>query len=372
VNRLRCSIGRSIVCAGVLLTALLTIDTASAVEPERADKVGLDVTSCPEAFESPLRRILVIELGELLDQSRPKPGTRRDSIQIACDSGELRVSARSAEGDQVVHNDLVLEAFPGDAAPRAAALAALEALRAVDPTLTARLQTQRAKSQPAPTTSDQAGTTTTASNAKAKAKPGVRRGGASPVVAREGKSSPATSPPAASPPAAPARTRLTRVLAGGVARFLLGDPRMSAFGARLELGRRFAGPWDAGLDVEGAFARKEVGLGTVEARLLSSAVWFGARAGGAWGVAAAAGGRFGVAELSGSPDALARGHRVLRPFGGPLLLVRGDGGAGPLAVALIVEGGLAAVGAEGLAGGTRAISLGTGWVTTSANVGVRF
>jgi hypothetical protein len=87
---------------------------------------------------------------------------------------------------------------------------------------------------------------------------------------------------------------------------------------------------------------------------------------------AAAGSRFGIAELSGSPGVLARGHRVLRPFGGPLLLVRGDGAAGPIAFAIIVEGGLAAVGAQGLAGGTRAISLASGWVTTSANLGVRF
>jgi hypothetical protein len=354
-----------VVRAVILLLALLATSTISAAEPERADKVGLDVAACPEAFEASLRQILVIELGELLDQSRPTIATRQDSLQIACDAEKLRVSARSAGGDQVVHNDLVFEAFPGDAAPRAAALAALEALRAVDPTLTARMQAQRAKSQPGPVKLD--GALTTAVPNKASAKLGRRGGGSPPAVSRKGESSPAT-PPLASLP----RKRLTRVLAGGVARLLLGDPKTTAFGARLELGRRFGGHWDAGLDVEGAFARRAVGLGTVEARLLSGAVWLGARAGAAWGVTAALGGRFGMAELSGSPGVLARGHRVTRPFGGPLLLVRGDGALGPLAVAITVEGGLAAVGAQGLAGGTRAINLGTGWVTTSASAGVRF
>jgi hypothetical protein len=360
-----------IVRAGGLLTALLTARSIPAAEPERADKVGLYVMACPEAFEAPLRQILVIELGELLDQSEePAIAMRRDSIQIACDAEKLRVSARSADGDQVVHNDLVLAAFPGDAAPRAAALAGLEALRAVDPTLTARMRSQRAKSQPEPVKSDRALATAVVN--RANAKPAARRGGASPVAKREGKSSPPTSPPRTSTLASPPQRRLTRVLAGGVARFLLGDPRSSAFGARLELGRRVADSWDAGLDVEGAFARRAVGLGTVEARLLSGAVWFGARTGGAWSVTAAAGSRFGIAELSGSPGVLASGHRVLRPFGGPLLLVRGDGAAGPIAAAITVEAGLAAVGAQGLAGGAPAISLGTGWITTSASVGIHF
>ena len=352
-----------IVGVGVLLTALLASSALSAAEAERADKVGLDVVACPGAFEAPLRRILVIELGELLDQSEPTIATRRDSIHVACDAQWLRVSARSAGGDQVVHNDLVREAFPGDAAPRAAALAALEALRAVDPTLTARMQTQREKSQPEPVKLDRAGATV-ANGATAKS--GARGGGSSATARRAGKPSPETSPPAS-----PSR-RDTRVLAGGVARFLLGDPKTSAFGARLELGQRLGGLWDAGLDVEGAFARRAVGLGTVEARLLSGAVWFGARAGAAWGATAALGSRFGIAELSGSPGVLARGHRVARPFGGPLLLVRGDGAVGPIAIAIVVEGGLAAIGAQGLAGGTRAISLGAGWITTSANVGIRF
>jgi hypothetical protein len=158
-----------------------------------------------------------------------------------------------------------------------------------------------------------------------------------------------------------------------VARLFLGDPRSAAFGVRIELSRRFGGPWDAGLDFEGALARRSVELGTVDARLLSSAAWFGARAGGAARSATAAlGSRFGLVELSGSATGVARGHRVTRAFGGPLLLLRADAATGQVALALVLEGGLAGVGAEGVAGGTPALTIGRGWLAASANAGIRF
>jgi hypothetical protein len=164
-----------------------------------------------------------------------------------------------------------------------------------------------------------------------------------------------------------------RVLAGGVARVALGEPRTTTFGARLELSRRFAAPWDAGIDVEGARAERLVDLGEVEIRLFSAAAWFGARAGGSgWSATAGLGGRVGVSELSGAPGARARGHDALRPFAGPLLFARGDGALGQLALALVLEGGLVAVGAEGLAGGAEVIGLTGGFVAASANAGVRF
>jgi hypothetical protein len=163
------------------------------------------------------------------------------------------------------------------------------------------------------------------------------------------------------------------VLAGGVARVALGEPRTTLLGARLELGRRFATPWDAGIDVEGARAARRVDLGEVEVRLLSASAWFGARAGGLrWSATAGLGGRAGVSELSGAPFARARGHAALRPFAGPLLLARGDAALGHLALALVLEGGLVAIGAEGLAGGAEVIGLTGAFVAASANAGVRF
>jgi hypothetical protein len=346
--------------AGLWLALLL--QTAVVAAEPRAETVTLEVAGCAESFEASLRRILVLELGDLLEPSAPDSLASGDSVRVVCDVDALRIVARSAAGKEVAHDALPHRAFPGDAAPRAAALAALEALRAVDPALAGWIQARRAEVQPPP-----------APEAKraprdAGKKENLPRATESARVASGGGGKGEVSP------GAPARSRAaTRLLAGGVARWLLGEPRSSAFGARLELSHRLGTPWDIGLDLEGVVTRRSVGLGTVEAKLLSSAAWFGARAfGTAFSATAALGGRFGLVELSGSPDVLARGHRVTRPFGGPLLLVRGDGTIGVLALALVFEGGLAAVGAEGLAGGAEAISLAGGWLTVSANAGVHF
>lgn len=344
--------------AGLWLAVLLR--TAVVAAEPRAETVTLEVAGCAESFEASLRRILVLELGDLLEPPAPDSPVSGDSVRVVCDDDALRIVARSAAGEEVAHDALPHRAFPGDAAPRAAALAALEALRAVDPVLAGRIQARLAEAQPRPAPdADRA----PRDAGKKGDPPRAPRATESARVPSRGEVSPGD----------PARRAATRLLAGGVARWLLGEPRSSAFGARLELSHRLGTPWDVGLDLEGAVARRSVGLGTVEAKLLSGAAWFGARAfGTAFSATAALGGRAGLVELSGSPDVLARGHRVTRPFGGPLLLVRGDGTLGVLALALVLEGGLAAVGAEGLAGGAEAISLGGGWLTVSANAGVHF
>ena len=348
--------------AGLGLAVLLR--TAVVAAEPRAETVTLEVAGCAESFEASLRRILVLELGDLLEPSAPDSAARGDSVRVVCDVDALRIVARSAAGEEVAHDALPHRAFPGDAAPRAAALAALEALRAVDPVLAGRIQARLAEAQARPADAEpRHASDADRAPRDAGKKRDPPRATESAGVASEGAVSRGD----------PARRAATRLLAGGVARWLLGEPRSSAFGARLELSHRLGTPWDVGLDLEGAAARRSVGLGTVEAKLLSGAAWFGARAfGTTFSATAALGGRFGLVELSGSPDVLARGHRVKRAFGGPLLLVRGDGTLGLLALALVFEGGLAAVGAEGLAGGAEAISLGGGWLTVSANAGVHF
>lgn len=351
--------------AAMLLAALL-VSSPSAAQSERFDQVALSVASCPEPFEASLRQILAIELGQLLGASAPATPPRGDSIQIVCENEKLQVAARSAGGEQVVHNDLLLRAFPGDAAPRAAALAALEALRAVDPSLAKRIEAQRAEVRPDPA---RASATRSSAAPKAAAE-SANRGRGAPSSPRVAETRP---PPETAIRPASVRRGSTRVLLGGVARFLLGDPKSSALGVRLELSRRWGASWDAGFDLEASFAERQVGLGAVEARLLSSAAWLGQRASGSVASGTVAlGGRLGMAELSGSPNDFARGHRVLRPFAGPLLLVRGDVGVGLVGFAWVVEGGVAVVGANGLSGGSSAISLTSGWLATSVNVGVHF
>jgi len=335
---------RRIAAAKVLLSLALLATTAVGAEPERTDKVGLTVAACPEEFDASLRRILRIELGGLLEVGDAAHAPGREWLEIQCDADVARVTAHDARGERDVQNDLSYDAFPGDAAPRAVALAALEALRAVDPTLAERIEAERAK-QPAPEPA------------------------AAPVTTPKTK----PKPPAQAPE--PPRTRtFTRLLLGGAARFYLGGAETTAAGIRSELSFRFAIPLDLGFDIEGSFARHRVSLGSVEARMLSMAAWLGPRAGNdTWSATAALGGRLGVTALSGSatPPA-AYAHDVTRATGGPMLVLRGDGAVHALALALVLEAGYAAIGAEGLSGGAAAIGFDGAWLAVSASAGIRW
>lgn len=326
-------------------------------ELEHHPKVALRVSSCSEPFETALRRMLAIELGELLEDARPDNASSRETIEIACEADEAKISARSVAGDQVERNDLRFDAFPSDAAPRAVALAALEALRAVDPTLTERLAAQRAQAQANGAPSVALSAPSTHAPAKAATRPATR-------VRAENT---ATSQPAIAP------RPFTRLTLGAGARHFVAAPTTTLLGLRLELSRRFSAPWDVGLDLDGAISRRQVTLGTVEARLLSTAAWLGARAGAAdWSATAGLGARVGLMSLEGAPDLEARGHRVLRPLAGALLVVRGDGAMGPVALAIAGEGGYALVGAQGLAARAPALQLDGFWLAISANAGLRF
>jgi hypothetical protein len=335
----------------VVLALALPTRPLAAAEPGREQKVALAVHGCAEPFESPLRRILAIELGSLLDETPSAASREFESIEIVCEVETARITARSARSVEAVRNDLRYDAFPGDAAPRAVALAALEALRAVDPTLAERIEASRTK-------------------ADSDAVPSQA------VSARH-----ATPPPPPPPAARHARAEaprlqapaFVRVTLGGVVRSFVGDPGTTSVGARLELSRRFAAPWDAGFDLDATFARRKVSLGAVHATLLSTAAWFGPRAGNAtWSATLGVGARVGLALLRGAPDDAARGHDSTRPVGGPMLVARADGAVGALALALALEGGFAVAGAEGWADGRPVTGYTGGWVAVSSNAGLRF
>jgi hypothetical protein len=335
-----------------LLTLELGAEVTLAEEPKEHPKVALRVSSCSQRFETALRRMLAIELGNLLADARPENASTRETIEIACEAESAKISARSVAGDQVAHNDLRFDAFPSDAAPRAVALAALEALRAVDPTLTERLAAQRAEAQ-----------TSTAPSAPSRKSP-IKAGA---TAAATEKIAPAEK---TAPLPASTERPVTRLTVGGGVRHFVSAPATTLLGVRLELSRRFSAPFDAGLDLDGAMNRQQVKLGTVEARLLSTGAWLAARAGRAdWSASAGLGGRAGLVQLWGAPNLDARGHRVLRPLVGALVLLRADGALGPVALAVAGEAGYALAGAQGLASGAPALRLDGIWLAVSANAG---
>jgi hypothetical protein len=174
------------------------------------------------------------------------------------------------------------------------------------------------------------------------------------------------------PSSASTQRPATRITVGGSARHFLSTPATTLLGVRLELSRRFSAPLDAGIDLDGGMSEQRVPLGTVEARLLSSAAWLAARAGGSdWSASAGVGGRAGLVQLQGAPTVQANGHRVLRPLLGALLVLRADGAVGTVALAIAGEGGYALVGAQGLAAGAPELRLDGIWLAISANAGLR-
>jgi len=347
--------GRALRFTALLLVIELGAAVVLAADLEHPPKVAVRVLACSAPFETALRRMLAIELGELLDDAPAENASNRESIEITCEAEQARISARSVAGDQISHNDLRFDAFPSDAAPRAMALAALEALRAVDPALTERLAAQQAEA---------------AANATSN-KPAGAPPSNPPVAAAE---KPAAAAPAAkfAPSPTSAARAVIRLTLGAGARHFVAAPATTLMGIRLELSRRFSAPLDAGLDLDGALGRHQVTLGTVEARLLSSAAWLAARAGsGDWSVSAGFGGRVGLLALEGAPSLAARGHHVLRPLAGPLLMVRADGSVGSLGLGVVGEGGYALAGAQGLAAGAAALRFDGLWLAVSANAALR-
>jgi hypothetical protein len=308
---------------------------AAGAERERATEVGLTVEDCTEPFESALRRILRIELGDLLDEGLPSAERERDWLEIRCRGQAADVLARSRRGDQVVENNQRLDAFPGDAAPRAAALAAIEALGAIGLSLSERIEARHVQGEPL----------------------GTR----------------AATPRAKAPSPAGERLGWTQVGIAGTTRLFLAKPGLLAWGGRVEVVRRLGLPAALGIDIEGAWARRQVALGELTARLLSTGLWAAVSSGGsAFSGSLGVGGRLGLSELAGAPGSReVRGHRVVRGWAGPMLVARIDVATGALAAAAALESGFAAAGAEGLSGASSALVVRGGWLALSLSFGIR-
>jgi hypothetical protein len=342
-----------------MVTGLSLPRSARAGGAQTSTSVALVVRDCPELFEQEMRDILGIELGELLLESSEAPRAEINLLEVDCEPTRARVRAMAPSADRVVARALPLDAFPGDAAPRAVALAGVEALSAVNPTLSERLRA-RQKAEPAESQP--------AESQPAESQPAESAAPPAPAPpARDG------SPSLASQPSVRSKRHLSLSLGALHRRFLVARGA-AAWGGRAELSWHAQGLWRTGFDADLAVAERSVTAGRLRAVMVSSGAWLGVgtEASG-WSVGVAAGARAGLAQLRGEPTAAdVRGHEVLRPWAGPVVLARASASLGRFEVAACSEGGMALLGAEGLAQDVSTLRIARAWLALSLNGGIVF
>jgi hypothetical protein len=303
--------------AFVVTTAMAATGFA-AHQPARGS-VLLDVNFCPDAPEAAIRRIMAIEIGDLLLEPGAAPPGDVDRLSVRCAGGSSAwIQARAAAGAPIERTLRVTD-FPGDAAPRALALAGIEMLAALSPAVRERIQIRDAPAAP------------------------TRAGG---------------------------RMALS---ASAVRRDFFATGGFGGWGGRLDLDRPFGARSVATVDLEVDGGRQSIALGDAGALLVSLGGFWGLRAAGTRVMGSlSVGARVGLARLEGTPagDSGAVGGRALRPWWGPAIGARGVLGRGSIGLVVSVETGIVARGAQGLAGGATVLSVDGAWVTAGA--GLRF
>jgi hypothetical protein len=292
----------------------------------------LDTRACPNVPEAAIRRIVGIEIGDLLIEPGREVGATAppDRLIVRCEGDLAQVEAVAAGGSGRVARTLTLRDFPGDVAPRALALAGLEALAAQSRAVRARIQTRQAP----------------------------------PAAIAPAR------PPSAPAAASPDRTRLGLAMVHAT---FLASGGASVWGGRLELGREIGAMWDLGIDLELGGAQTSLANGEANAFLASLGAFGGLRAQGRHLIGVlAVGGRAGLTRLAGDPTGAPglRGNDVVRPWAGPALTARLSATRGRFGATILAETGLAVRGADGLVGDQTVLAVNGGWVTLGA--GLRF
>ena len=291
--------------------------------PER--RVVLAITGCPASTEPAIRRMVGLEIGDLLAEAGETAET--DHLAVFCSDAWARLEANGPGRPRQVDRILGLHDFPADAVPRVLALAGVEMLAALSPAVRRRVETGAAAQEP---------------------------------------QAPALPPHPAVLPAW--RADVSAVWHG-----FPGDNGLSLWGGRGRIGRELGKRLSLGLDLEAASGSRAVALGQVRGVLVSAGGFFGVHAGMQdLFTELAIGGRIGIAYLAGDPGANnVDGGSASHAWGGPALSFRVWAGRGRLALVFCGESGLALLGAEGLAGGTTAASVSRFWVSFALGAGIR-
>jgi len=289
----------------------------------REGRFSFELNSCPTVSAEAVRRILGIEIGDLLVREGETWQAPHDRLTIRCSGPLATIQAVGQSGGPPFERLVSLEDFPGDAAPRALALAGLELLASMNAVVRARIVARQMPSMP---------------------------------------SDPSPSPSAPTRQAVPADIRIG---ASAIWRTFLVDRGANLWGGRIAASRTLGHRWSWAFDAEVAGSRDRVSsLGEVSALLLSSALTFGVHGqSGPLHASIGLGARMGMARLSGRSDdpTMVIGSSVTRPWGGPL--VAGVVGArfGRVSLSFCAEFGDTVLSSEGLADGNTALAIQGTW-----------
>lgn len=323
----------------VLLTWLTTAfqpAIAQQTTPAVTRRVQLEVKDCPDVSIAVVRRIVNIEIGDLLLESGDGEATPADHLIIRCAGNLASVEATGSSAQPPTERILRLDEFPGDAAPRALALLGVELLAARNAAVRERI---------------------------------LRRQTPSPPAAVETAPVPRT----ASPPAGPVRE--VRLGATGAWRTFLVQNGASLLGGRLQATSTATKPGGVAGDLEvAAGGRNVASVGETSLLLISSSVSFGLWTGRhTWRAGFGVGGRIGLFRESGRSADVTRivSSTFMRPWGGPIVNARLSRNVGPVALTVNGEAGWSLLSSDEIAVDATAASTRGPWLAVSIGTEVR-
>lgn len=330
---------RSRPAALFLAWAWIAVNTSIAVAQQSASAsaghVQLNVKGCPAVPTAVVRRVLSIEIGDLLLGDSDGEADDAERLTIRCAGNFASVEAHGPSGEPPTERILRLDDFPGDAAPRALALLGVELLAARSAAVRERILRRQA--------------------------------GAAPVIQT------VDTPPPLRPLGLPQGE--VRIGAAGVSRIFVQQAGASALGGRVEASSTAMRFGVISGDAEIAAGSRDVeNIGRTTALLISSGVTFGLFAGRRhWRAAVGLGGRIGLVRESGSsadPTHIS-GSTFVRPWGGPMLNAGLSRTLGRLALTLGGEAGWSLSSVDEVAAGATAIAVRGPWVALSIGADLR-
>jgi len=303
-------------------------------------RVVLDIKVCGGPSSEEVRRIVGVEIGDLLvEAAEPAPSTA-DRLVIRCADTMAWVEATSQAGGKSVDRTLRLDDFPGDAAPRALALAGIEILASLSPAVRERVSVRpapRSEATPAPS---------------------------------------ATVDVPQSRPSTEDNRHPLRLDVAGLWRTFSVAHGASAWGGRIGLNQEFGQHWQLAADVDAAgTSTTGTAIGQARALLVSGGLLLGVHAETQnLGVGVSLGGRIGLAHLAGDSNGRAdiAATSVARAWGGPVASLAAFAGVGPLGLIMVVEAGRSLFTSEGLANDQPVLSVGGNWLAVAVGAGFLF